>query len=97
MSMDYCRYALQVLKYGEELQPTLTKSATTFQSILEFSAENHIFWTKTLINYREIISLTFSRKRAMICEFFATNLSNSCLVVYGSVSIVFNNYWSFGH
>ena len=47
-------------------------------------------------NYGEtnVPSLTFSMKRAMICEFFEPNSQNSCVMLDCSVSLVSRNFWS---
>ena len=52
-----------------------------------------------MINYGETIgtSLTFSTKRAMICEFLMANIPNSCPMLDWPVSIELNNFWSTGH
>ena len=50
-----------------------------------------------MVNYVETIgtSLTFSIKRAMICEFFMTNTPNSCAMLHWPVSIALD-VWSTG-
>ena len=51
-----------------------------------------------MLNYGETIgtSLTFSRKRAMICKFLMANIPNSCPMLDWPVSIELNNFWSTG-
>ena len=51
-----------------------------------------------MVNYGETIgtSLTFSIKRAMICEFFLANTPNSCSMLDWPVSIAPDNFWSTG-
>ena len=50
-------------------------------------------------NYGEIMDrlLAFSRKRAMVSELSVAKLSNSWVVVYWSVSIVYDNFRLFRH
>lgn len=50
-------------------------------------------------NYGEIIGLllNFSIHVAMICEICMTNPLNSWVVLYWPVSIILDDFWTFGH
>ena len=50
-------------------------------------------------NYRVIVgpSLSYNIKRAMICELFVANPPDSQVVLYWSVSLVLDGFWSSGH